>query len=77
MKLPAIKKDIGYFLRVFRATYGFSQGKAAKMFKMSASHWSLLEDGRRNASPELAQELAKVTGAPIELFLGLQKVVKE
>lgn len=72
MKLPRIKKDRRYYLRVFRAEYDLSQSAAAKMFGVSASHWSLLEDGKRLASPQVAAKLAEATKAPIELFLGVE-----
>lgn len=70
---PKVKKDIGYVLRIYRAERNLSQFSAAKKFDVSPAHWSMLEDGKRRASPGLAKDLADATGAPLELFLGLIK----
>ncbi len=73
MRLPKVKKhDRGYYLRVWRAERDLSIGQAAEVFGVSPSFWSLLEDGRRNASPKVAAELANATGQPIEIFLGIE-----
>lgn len=74
MRLPKVTKDRRYYLRVFRATYDLSQAAAAKKFGVSPSHWSLLEDGKRVPSPTVAQRLAKATGAPLEILLGVEDV---
>ena len=66
-----MRYDQGYYLRIFRARYDLSQAEAAQMFKMSASHWSLIEDGKRTCTAKRAEQFAEVTNAPIELFLGL------
>ena len=72
MKLPAVKRDRSFHLRIFRATYNLSKYEAAKLLGIGPSHWSLLERGRRNASPSLAAKLAAMTGEPLELFLGIK-----
>lgn len=73
MALPKVtKKDAGYYLRIWRAERDLTQHQAARFFDVTPSHWSLLEDGKRAASPLLAQVLAKATGARIEVFLNLE-----
>ena len=67
--LPPIVKDVGYFLRVFRAERGLSQWWAAQYFGINPSHWSLLEHQQRVPSPALAKRLSIATGAPFELLL--------
>ena len=76
MKLPRIKKDAGYFLRVLRAEHNLSQEQAAKRLGVSPSHWSLLEAGKRLPDSTKAEKLAIATGAPLRLFLGLMKEVR-
>lgn len=71
-KLPKVKKDVGYYLRVWRATYDFSQAEAAQFFGIGPAHWSLLENGRRCLNPEKAFRIAAVTGAPVKLLLGVK-----
>ena len=58
-------------MRVWRAERDLSMAAAAAMFQIDASHWSLLEAGKRNAGPQLASALAQAIGQPIQLFLGL------
>lgn len=70
-KLPRVKRDCGYYLRVFRATYGFSQAEAAAFFGVGVSHWSLVEAGLRNFSPTKAFQIAAVIGSPPELLMGV------
>ena len=65
-------KDVGYFLRVYRATNNLTQGEAAKRFGVSSSYWSLMESGDRHPSKRLAPRLAKETGAPLLLLLGVE-----
>jgi len=72
MKLPRVKKDKGYHLRMFRAAHDLTQAQAAQLFGVSASHWSLMEDGKRTASPEIAAEMAKAMAVPIEIFLDVE-----
>ena len=70
-RLPRVIKDRSYYMRVLRAEHGWDQAQAAKFFGLNQSHWSLMEKGRRNASPDVAVKLAQATSAPIELFLGI------
>ncbi len=70
-RLPKIIKDGGYYLRLFRATYNFTQAEAAKFFHVGVSQWSLVESGRRNLSPRKAFEVAAVVEMPVELLLGV------
>ena len=71
-KLPPVKKDRAYYLRVFRAEHDLSQTEAAEYFGVGTSMWSLMEDGKRSPSPKIAAKLAKVTGVQIEVFLGIE-----
>lgn len=68
----AITKDVGYYLRVYRAKRNLTQAAASRRFRVSPSHWTLLERGHRRPSPLLANLLAKETGAPLRLLLGIQ-----
>lgn len=72
MKLPRVtKKDAGFYLRVWRAERALTKDASARFFGIGPSQLSLIESGRRNASPEVAAKMADATGAPIELFLGI------
>jgi len=63
------KKDAGYYLRVWRAERNLAVFQAAKCFGIGSSQWSLLEAGKRNASPTVAEQLAEATSAPLDIFL--------
>jgi transcriptional regulator with XRE-family HTH domain len=63
------KRNAGYFLRVFRAERNLQQGDLATLFGINKSHISLIEAGKRNASPHVAELMAKATGAPMDVFL--------
>ena len=72
MAFPKVtKRDRGYYLRVWRAERDLTIAEAAATFRVNPSHWSLVEAGKRNASPRLAAHLAAITGQPIEMFLGI------
>ena len=72
VRVPKItKRDKGFYLRVWRAERDLTRAQAARVFGINPSHWSLMEDGRRNASPKLAAKLAAATKQPLELFLGI------
>lgn len=72
MALPKVtKRDRGYYLRVWRAERNLTADAAAKVFGIDSSHWSLIESGRRNASPKIAAQLADAVGQPIQMFLGI------
>ena len=73
MRKPRITKyGPGRILRVWRAERDLTIADAAQLFRLSASQWSLIEAGKRNASPELAVKLAAATSAQIEYFLGIK-----
>ena len=72
MKQPAIVTGPGYHLRVWRAERNLTIREAAKLFRVTASHLSLVEAGKRLASPTLAYRMAQATKAPIETFLGVR-----
>ena len=69
-----IRKDLTYFLRVYRAERGLRQHEAARGFRIKPSHWSLLEAGRRMPGKDLARRLAEATGAPLDVCLGYRRV---
>jgi DNA-binding XRE family transcriptional regulator len=71
--LPSTKQDAGYFMRQFRAKQHLEQQEAAELIGISASHWCLLENGQRLASPPLAHMLAKMCSAPPRAFVGRKK----
>lgn len=75
MAFPKVtRRDSKYYLRVWRAERDLSMDDAAKVFRIGPAHWSLLESGKRHASPKLAKRLAQATSQPIETFLGLEAV---
>lgn len=70
-RLPKIKKDRGYFLRMFQAQFDWTNAQAAEHFGIGQSQWSLLRDMKRNASPALAERIAAETGADFkDLLMG-------
>lgn len=71
-KIPKPKRrNRAYYLRVWRAERDLTTAEAAAVFGLHPSHWSLMERGKRNASPKVAAHLAAATGQPIEMFLGI------
>ncbi len=73
MALPKPRKrDRGFYLRIWRAERDLTIAKAASLFGINPSHWTLIEHGKRNASPLLAQQLADATGQPIQMFLNME-----
>lgn len=71
MKSLRVKKDAGYYLRVWRAERDLTQAEAAAHFKITPSHWSLLESGARYPSRTLAKRIVRETGMRLEIALGL------
>lgn len=65
------RRNRAYYLRVWRAERDLTVAQAAALFNLHPSHWSLMESGKRNASPKVAAHLAAATGQPIEMFLGI------
>jgi len=59
------EKNIGYYLRVYRAKWDLTQRAAARQVGIGASMWTLLERGRRRPSVAVAQRLMRLTGVPI------------
>jgi transcriptional regulator with XRE-family HTH domain len=58
-------------LRAYRRALGLTQEEAAAQVAISQVHWSRLERGQVRASPDLAQQLADITGIPVLVLLGL------
>ena len=72
-KLPTVKRNAGYYLRVFRAIYRLSQLEAAAFFGISGAHWCLVENGHRHLSPQKAHDIAAVIGCPSALLQGVRE----
>ena len=70
VKRRATKKDLGYYLRVYRAERAMSQHELAAALGLSHSSISLIEGGRRNPSRETLAKIHALTGAPIDALLG-------
>ncbi|MGH7177883.1 MAG: helix-turn-helix transcriptional regulator [Tepidisphaeraceae bacterium] len=62
-------KNVGYYLRVYRAKWRLSQKQAASHARVGVSYWSLLEAGKRRPSIEVAVRLRRLTGIPIDRFV--------
>ena len=72
MKQHPIVTGPGFHLRVWRAERNLSIKAAAKLFRVTPSHLSLIESGKRHAGAPLAFRIARATKAPIETFLGVK-----
>ena len=51
-------------LKAYRGRAGLTQPELARKLKLSWGYISLLETGKRQASPELARKIEKLTGIP-------------
>jgi transcriptional regulator with XRE-family HTH domain len=65
-----IHKDLGYYLRVYRAERHLSQLALANELDITPSHLSLLENGKRFPGREMMTKIRRLTGAPIHALLG-------
>lgn len=71
--LPNVKKDAGYYMRVFRAEHGLTQEAAGEHVGVSGGHWSYIENGEKKPSAALGKRLADLTGGPLGVLLGLEE----
>lgn len=58
-------------LRAYRDAFGLSQLEAARLHAVSQITWSRWERHVRTPSPKTAKRIAKSTGVPIEILLGI------
>ncbi len=61
--------DIGLALKHYRVLAGLKQKEVARKAGVSAPYLSLVESGRRAATLDLIERLAKALGVPVELLL--------
>lgn len=59
--------DYGKSLRVIRAAFGLRQAEVAELLEISPSLVSLIEAGKRPATPQVIETLAEVLRIPISL----------
>lgn len=62
-----MKRDYARAFRIIRAAFGLKQLELAARMSISVSQLSLIEAGKRNATPKVIGALAKATKAPVEL----------
>jgi len=67
--IPPVKKDLGFYMRVFRAQRHLSQLELAELLDVKPSMVSLLESGQRAPGRDVAKVLMELTGAPWEVVL--------
>jgi transcriptional regulator with XRE-family HTH domain len=53
--------------RIIRAAFGLKQSELTARMSISVSQLSLIEAGKRNATPKVIEALAKATKVPVEL----------
>lgn len=62
-----MKRDYARAFRIIRAAFGLKQLELAARMSISVSQLSLIEAGKRNATPKVIGALAKAVKAPVEL----------
>jgi len=72
-KAKPVRKDLGYYLRVYRAKRDMTQVELAAVLGINPSHLSLIEAGRRFPGRELTRQIRALTGAPVHALLGEEK----
>jgi transcriptional regulator with XRE-family HTH domain len=60
--------NAGRALRVLRAAKGLQQRDVALRAELDQSYVSLIESGKRKASPEAVAALARALGVPVSVF---------
>lgn len=63
------KRDLGFYLRVYRAERGMNQMDLAAALGIGASFLSLLERGKRAPGRELMAKMRSLIGIPIHALL--------
>src|SRR5580658_604643 len=62
-----MKRDYARAFRIIRAAFGLKQSELSARMDISVSQLSLIEAGKRNATPTVVEALAKAAKVPIEL----------
>lgn len=70
------KRDLGFYMRVYRAERDLSQVQLAGLLGIKPSHVSLLESGRRAPGRDLAKSLVELIGISWEIALAEPKDAK-
>ena len=62
-----MEPDYARAFRIIRAAFGLKQSELTARMSISVSQLSLIEGGKRNATPKVIEALAKATKVPVEL----------
>lgn len=62
-----MKPDYARAFRIIRAAFGLKQSELTARMSISISQLSLIEAGKRNATPKVIEALAAATKVPVEL----------
>ena len=62
-----MEPDYARAFRIIRAAFGLKQSELAARMSISVSQLSLIEAGKRTATPKVIAALAKATKVPVEL----------
>jgi transcriptional regulator with XRE-family HTH domain len=62
-----MEPDYARAFRIIRAAFGLKQSELTARMSISVSQLSLIEAGKRNATPKVVEALAKATRVPVEL----------
>lgn len=62
-----MEHDYARAFRIIRAAFGLKQSELTARMSISVSQLSLIEAGKRNATPKVIEALAKATKVPVEL----------
>ena len=68
------KKDLGFYMRVYRAERDLTQGDLAEILGITPSFLSLIERGHRFPGREMMSKIREVIGVPIHALLGTEDV---
>ena len=62
-----MRPDYARAFRIIRAAFGLKQSELTARMAISVSQLSLIEAGKRTATPKVIEALAKATKVPVEL----------
>jgi len=71
-KQKPIRRDLGYYLRVYRAKHDMTQVELAALLGIHNSTLSLIESGNTFPSRPVMIKIRALTGAPTHALLGEQ-----
>jgi transcriptional regulator with XRE-family HTH domain len=63
-----MEPDYARAFRIIRAAFGLKQSELTARMSISVSQLSLIEAGKRNATPKVIEALARATRVPVELI---------